>query len=82
MTKQLEKKMITECLEILQQGDKDLADRYHKSMDEVHGFAMSRLEALLSVVADELAEDIAWEQEQAEKKHYKGIAVGLAPENN
>lgn len=80
MTKKLEKKMIQECLEILQKGDKDLADKYNQPMEKIEAFKMSRLEALLSVVDDELTEDIAWEQEQAEKAHYKGIAIGNAPQ--
>lgn len=84
MTKKLEKKMIQECLEILQKGDKDLADKYNQTIEKIESFKMSRLEALLSVVDDELAEDIAWEQkkaqEQAEKAHYKGIAIGNAPQ--
>ena len=67
MTKKLEKKMIQECLEILQKGDKDLADKYNQTIEKIETFKMSRLEALLSVVDDELSEDIAWEQEQAEK---------------
>lgn len=89
MTAKREKAKIDECLYLLSAGDKDIADKYHKELNQVQDYKTTRLEAILQVISDELGEEIerdalkAQEEAEAERKsHYKGMAVGLVPEIN
>ena len=53
-------------------------------MSQVPDYKVTRIEAILQVISDELGAEIereAKEQEEAERaEHYKGIAVGMVPE--
>ena len=84
MTAKREKSKVDECLFLLSAGDKDIADKYHKELSQVPDYKVTRIEAILQVISDELGAEIereAKEQEEAERaEHYKGIAVGMVPE--
>ena len=84
MTAKREKSKIDECLYLLSAGDKDIADKYHKDMNQVPDYKVTRIEAILQVVSDELGAEIEREEKEKEEaereEHYKGIAVGMVPE--
>ncbi len=87
MTAEREKKKIDECLYLLRTGDKDIADKYHKELGQVRDFVTTRIEGILEVISDSLAEEIEAEslekKKERDKAHYKGLAagsVGAVPE--
>lgn len=79
MTAEREKKKIDECLWLLSAGDKDIADKFHKDLNQVADFKITRIEAILQVISDELGEEIEREAQIETSKHYKGITTGPIP---
>lgn len=86
MTATRERAIIGEVLDLLRMGDKDIADRYHKELEQVQSFKDARIEAKLEVIADELDMEIKMESQARNNPkndpHYKGIAAGTIPEMN
>ena len=86
MTAEREKKKIDECLYLLSAGEKDIADKYHKELGQVKDFRTTRIEGILEVISDSLAELIESEkleeelEKKKEKSHYKGLANGTVLE--
>lgn len=76
MTAYREKVKIEECLFLLSAGDKDIADKYHKDMSQVEDFRTTRIEGILEVIRDELAEEIEREAQISNAGHDKGLAAG------
>ena len=63
-----EKKQVDECLWLLRASDKEIADQYHKTVEQADVFRLTRIEGLLFNVSDSLEMDLEdAKQKQAEK---------------
>ena len=63
-----EKKMVDECLWLLRASDKEVADKYHQTVERANEFKLTRVEGLLYNVSDFLQMDLEDAAEKQVKK--------------
>ena len=79
MTAIREKKMVDECLWLLGASEKEIADQYHKTLEQVQDFKLTRIEGLLYNISDALADEIEREEElKPQRKEVEQKTVGEA----